>query len=395
MHFYRVAIAVLCLAAPWAVGCALAEENRDGIAVIIGNKTYRKGVPAVEFAHNDAAAIKRHVVERLGFRAGNIIDLRDAGKSELEAVFGNRDNHQGKAFQWVRAGRSDLLVYYSGHGVPGQKDGRGYLLPSDADPDTAELNGYPLDVLLANLASIPARSVTVFLDACFSGLTPGGALARNVSSIGVRPAPLKVPDRVTVVTAATGQQMASWDLEARHGLFTAYLLKGLGGAADADPYGNGDGKVTLGEIKAFLDDEMTYRARRQYTREQTAEISGDTGQVLALLSPPMPVAEPAVGPSIFYDLPEMLVNLNSSGKQTFLKIRVALEVGDALDITRLEQKMPALVDSFQVHLRALRIEDLQGASGLYRLREQLLARANNAAKPVKVQDVLFKEMLVQ
>lgn len=103
-----------------------------------------------------------------------------------------------------------------------------------------------------------------------------------------------------------------------------------------------------------------------------------------------------VGPAIFYDLPEMLVNLNTPGrKQTFLKIRVALELSDPLDVQRIEQVMPRIIDNFQVHLRELRVEDLQGASGLYRLREQLLERVKTAAKPAKVQDVLFKEMLVQ
>lgn len=103
-----------------------------------------------------------------------------------------------------------------------------------------------------------------------------------------------------------------------------------------------------------------------------------------------------VGPAIFYDLPEMLVNLNTPGrKQTFLKIRVALELSDPLDVQRVEQVMPRIIDNFQVHLRELRVEDLQGASGLYRLREQLLERVKTAAKPAKVQDVLFKEMLVQ
>lgn len=109
-----------------------------------------------------------------------------------------------------------------------------------------------------------------------------------------------------------------------------------------------------------------------------------------------PAAAAHSGPAIFYDLPEMLVNLNSPGrKQTFLKIRVALELSDPLDVQRIEQVMPRIVDNFQVHLRELRVEDLQGAAGLYRLREQLLERVKAAAKPAKIQDVLFKEMLVQ
>ncbi len=157
-------------------GAGFAAENRYGVAVIIGNKTYKGRTPAVEFAHNDAEAMKRFVIERLGYRPGNIIDLRDASKGEIETVFGSEKNHKGRLFNWVRAGISDGLVFYSGHGVPGLKDRRGYLLPVDADPNFAEIGGYSVDQLYANLAKLPARSVTVFLDACFSGDSPKGML---------------------------------------------------------------------------------------------------------------------------------------------------------------------------------------------------------------------------
>jgi flagellar FliL protein len=100
--------------------------------------------------------------------------------------------------------------------------------------------------------------------------------------------------------------------------------------------------------------------------------------------------------AVFYDLPEILVNLNTSGrKQNFLKIRVSLELESPLDVSKIEGVMPRIIDNFQVYLRELRIEDLQGSSGMLRLREELLTRVNNAVKPAKVNDVLFKEMLVQ
>ena len=100
--------------------------------------------------------------------------------------------------------------------------------------------------------------------------------------------------------------------------------------------------------------------------------------------------------AVFYDLPEILVNLNTQGrKQSFLKIRISLELESALDVGKIEQVMPRIIDNFQVYLRELRVEDLRGSGGIYRLREELLTRVNAAATPVKVTDVLFKEMLVQ
>lgn len=108
-------------------------------------------------------------------------------------------------------------------------------------------------------------------------------------------------------------------------------------------------------------------------------------------------AQPMIsGDAVFYDLQEMLVNINTGGrKPVYLKIRVSLELDKGDDIARVETMMPRIVDNFQVYLRELRVEDLKGSAGMYRLREELLKRVNVAVSPAKVNDVLFKEMLVQ
>ncbi len=99
---------------------------------------------------------------------------------------------------------------------------------------------------------------------------------------------------------------------------------------------------------------------------------------------------------VFYELPEILVNLNTGGrKAVYLKIRVSLELKNEEDILKIEGKMPRIIDNFQVYLRELRVEDLKGSAGMYRLREELLTRVNAASSPAVVSDVLFKEMLVQ
>ncbi|HCX13884.1 MAG TPA: flagellar basal body protein FliL [Rhodospirillaceae bacterium] len=111
--------------------------------------------------------------------------------------------------------------------------------------------------------------------------------------------------------------------------------------------------------------------------------------------------KPVVNPggtamSLFYDLPEMLVNINTAGRaKNFLKIRVSLELANEADINQVDTVLPRIIDNFQVYLRELRLEDLQGAAGMYRLREELLNRVNAAVRPAQVKDVLFKEMVVQ
>jgi hypothetical protein len=256
--------------------------NPDAVAVIIGNKNYLDRLPPVDFAHNDAEAMKRFVVEILGVSEGNVIYMRDVTLAKMESVFGNARTHKGTLWRWVRPRESDVFVFYSGHGVPGLKDGREYLLPVDGDPDAAEIRGYPAEQLYKNLAKLEARSVTVFLDACFSGESPRGTLVRNASAIRVTPREVaEVP--FTVVTAARKDQVASWDKEAQHGLFTKHLLDGLYGAADGKRYGNADSRVTVSEIKVYLDREMTYAARRHYGREQQAMVIGNPEKVIVIL----------------------------------------------------------------------------------------------------------------
>ena len=130
-------------------------------------------------------------------------------------------------------------------------------------------------------------------------------------------------------------------------------------------------------------------------------IGGGVVWKLNLLAPVMKMAgmdpdAPKAKPVLFYDLPEMLVNLNSTTKQaSYLKLRVALELDDPLATKKLDDLLPRVLDNFQVYLRELRMEDLNGSSGLYRLKEELLLRINAAVQPIHVNDVLFKEMLVQ
>jgi flagellar protein FliL len=121
----------------------------------------------------------------------------------------------------------------------------------------------------------------------------------------------------------------------------------------------------------------------------TGIVGGSSHKEAPVEAPPKPL--------VFFDLPDFLVNLNSGGakKANFLKLTVSLELEKQEDTAKLQAVMPRVIDNFQVYLRELRVEDLRGSGGIYRLREELLARVNAAVAPIKVTDVLFKEMLVQ
>lgn len=125
-----------------------------------------------------------------------------------------------------------------------------------------------------------------------------------------------------------------------------------------------------------------------------AMLGGGKGETATAATP-----DPAkpLAPPVFYELPEMLVNLNpgQGRRPSHLKIKVRLELAAATDTPKIEAMLPRIVDSFQVYLRELRVEDLQGAAGMYRLREELMMRVNRVAAPAKINDVLFQDVLVQ
>jgi flagellar protein FliL len=104
-------------------------------------------------------------------------------------------------------------------------------------------------------------------------------------------------------------------------------------------------------------------------------------------------------PSAFLDLPEMTVNLAAGSgqqdRQQFLRMKIALEVGEQKVVTEIQAMLPRVMDTFQVFMRELRPQDLEGSSGLYRLKEEMTRRVNVAVYPARVDAILFKELMVQ
>jgi flagellar FliL protein len=104
---------------------------------------------------------------------------------------------------------------------------------------------------------------------------------------------------------------------------------------------------------------------------------------------------PPIVPALF-DMPEIIVNLNVGNRRaSYLKLRAKIEIADSRDLPHLQAAVPRLQDLFTTYLRELRPEELRGSAGTHRLREELIARANVAARPARVTDILFVEMLVQ
>ncbi len=99
---------------------------------------------------------------------------------------------------------------------------------------------------------------------------------------------------------------------------------------------------------------------------------------------------------LFYQMPDILVNISGDeeGEQLVLQIKMQLEVPDEDTIHQLDALLPRVVDHYQAFLRELRVEDIKGSAGSYRLRLELLRRVNLAVQPAHVNDVLIEKLLV-
>lgn len=105
----------------------------------------------------------------------------------------------------------------------------------------------------------------------------------------------------------------------------------------------------------------------------------------------------AVEETFIFNLPPMMVNLNSEGDEpeAFMRVTIALEVASEEVMHEIQPSLAKVIDAFQVYLRELRRSDLEGSAGIYRLKEELLRRVNVAIYPSRVESILFKELLVQ
>lgn len=260
-------------------------KNPGAIAVIIGNRDYQnRDISSVDFAHNDAEAMKKYLTNVFGYSEENIIYESNASKTKFEAIFGTNDNYKGKLYNHLKKGKSDIFIYYSGHGAPDPNDKRAYFVPSDADPQALSLTGYPLQQLYDNISKIvrdkQAPNVFIVIDACFSGATEKGLFYKNMSPLVITGGenPLLSLSNAVVLTSASGTEISSWYPEKGHSMFTYFFLKAV-----KDKAGKSNATLTAEALFRFVSDEsegVPYYAARLYGRKQTPQITGDKNRVI-------------------------------------------------------------------------------------------------------------------
>ena len=247
------------------------DQRKDAVALIIANRDYQNpDIPAVTYAHRDAEFVKQYLIRTLGYREGNICLYRDATQSKFRTAL--------RKLQTAAKKKSDVFVYYPGHGAPDPEEKLGYFVPVDCDPNYVQLGGIGLEEFYKELGRIEARNITVVIDACFSGASQVGMLISEASPIFVSiEDPAASLKNGVVFASSTGEQISSWYPEMNHSLYTYYFLKGLQGAADQ----NTDKQLTVAELQAYLSEQVPYMARRLYNRTQAPTVTpGRESQVL-------------------------------------------------------------------------------------------------------------------
>jgi len=245
-----------------------AARNSDAIALIIGVGNYAGAAAPAIYADTDAQVFHDYAVEKLGVPADRVEMLINDAADEKGMLLAVK--------RWLTrvaiSGKSDVYLFFAGHGLATDDGESMYLLPYDGTPELLEKTAIRRDELFKDIAATSPRSVTVFLDTCYSGATRGSEMLIASRPIAIRAKEKPIPDGFTLITAAAGDQTAKPLEEARHGMFSYFLMKGLEGDAD----GNEDNQITAGELHAYVQQNVI----QQSSGSQTPTITGDMSRVL-------------------------------------------------------------------------------------------------------------------
>lgn len=209
-------------------------------AVIISNEKYQMEKP-VQYAENDGKIFTEYCKKTLGLPEKNVHFITNATLNNIK--------HEIKWLQDVIAvynGDAKVIFYYAGHGIPDEQNKSAYLLPIDGYGSDVT-TGYALEDLYKALGNLPSKSVTVFLDACFSGAKRDGDMLASARGVAIKVKQNNPTGNIVVFTAAQGDETAYPYKEEGHGLFTYYLLKKLQETK---------GDVTLGELGDYVKTQV-------------------------------------------------------------------------------------------------------------------------------------------
>lgn len=211
-------------------------KNEKAYAVIIANENYSE-VANVPYAINDGEIFKQYCIQTLGMSEKHVRLLRDATKNQIAAQIDWLKNVID-----AREGDVNILLYYAGHGIPDERSKSAYLLPVDGYGSNVN-TAYKLDDIYNALGEERCKSVTVLLDACFSGAKREGDMLASARGVAISVKRGEPVGNMVVISAATGDQTAGAYNEQSHGKFTYFLLKKLQAT---------QGDVNLNDLSSYI-----------------------------------------------------------------------------------------------------------------------------------------------
>ncbi len=232
------------------------SENENTFAVIIANEEYAK-VAKVPMANNDGRIFAEYCQKTLGMPKENVRAYFDVTALEMEDALDDI-----KRIAAAYNGNLNVIFYYAGHGIPDEGTKDAFLLPIDANGQRTT-GCMSLNNLYKELASLNARCITVFLDACFSGSVRGDGMIASARGVAIKPKKETVRGNMVIFSAATDAQTAMPYEEKQHGLFTYFLLKKL-----QETKGN----VTLSELGKYVIEKVSQRAQVINRKSQTPTV---------------------------------------------------------------------------------------------------------------------------
>ena len=242
--------------------------NTNALALIIGVDSYKSTPARANYADSDAKVFADYASQKLGIPTNRIKTLVNDGAGEREFLL----SVKSWLSRSVKQNQSDVYIFFAGHGLASDDGSKMYLLPYDGAPELLDDTAILRDRLFSDVAAANPRSVTVFLDTCYSGTTRGTDMLIASRPIAIRALEQSIPDNFTVMTAAAGDQTAKPLEEAKHGMFSYFLMKGMEGEADA----NNDNEITAGELHSYVQTNVI----QQSSGSQTPELQGDADRVL-------------------------------------------------------------------------------------------------------------------
>ena len=170
----------------------------------------------------------------------------------------------------------ELFVFFSGHGYPSEDEGL-HLIPQDGDPRLLEESALSHKYIINQIVKTKPKSVTMFLDACYSGQSrTDEVLVAGLKRIVQVATNEDIPPNFNIFSSSKSNQVSATIKEAEHGIFSYYLMKGLAGEADLDK----DKQISNNELFIYLQDNVSREAFKQNRDQNPILTSQNPDQIL-------------------------------------------------------------------------------------------------------------------